>query len=272
MRKEKRKIIFKNLNIRSNEKEGKKYIEGIIPYDSPSVPIWGTTEIIGRDAFKKTLKDKAEVRALWNHNDSYVLGNTQSGTLEIEDSEKGLICRCELPHTSYADDLYEIITRGDVRTMSFGFSPIKWEDANNGKLRTLKEVKLEEVSYGVIYAAYPETNSQTYMRGFMKRKIDIERINEILEKEEINKEDLTALQEIVDNLTTIIKEHTPQSEEEAVRAEPPKTDTPPRIDTSTDEEKEDKELKSEIIAFIDMLFEIGKELYNERDESEETNE
>jgi HK97 family phage prohead protease len=264
MKKEKRNITFKNLNIRSNEKEGKKYIEGIIPYDSKSVPMWGVTEIIDRTAFNKTLKDKAEVRALWNHNDSYVLGNTKSGTLNLEDSDDGLICRCELPNTSYANDLYEIVTRGDVKTMSFGFFPQKWEDADNGKTRALKEVKLDEVSYGVTYAAYPETNSQTYLRGFMKRKIDIESINEILEKEELTEEDLTSLQEVINSLTNLIKENTP---DEAAREEPPKTDTPDKTDTSAEENTEKETVKQEIISLIDTLFEIEKE-----NTKEETNE
>jgi HK97 family phage prohead protease len=131
MKKEKRNITFKNLEIRSTEKEGKKHIEGIIPYDSKSVPMWGVTEIIDRTAFNKTLKDKKEIRALWNHNDSYILGNTKSETLELEDTDNGLICRCELPNTSYANDLYEIVSRGDVKTMSFGFIPVKYQDSEN---------------------------------------------------------------------------------------------------------------------------------------------
>jgi HK97 family phage prohead protease len=264
MKKEKRKIAFKNLEIRSDEKDGKKYIEGIIPYDSRSVPMWGVTEIIDKAAFNKTLNDKSEVRALWNHNDSFILGNTRSGTLELENAAEGLICRCELPNTSYANDLYEIVSRGDVKTMSFGFIPVKWQDSENGKVRTLKEVKLDEVSYGVVYAAYPETNSQTYMRGFMKRKIDIEVINEILEKEELTEEDVTALQEVVNTLTNIIKENSPEPKDEAARTEPPKEDTPPNTDTST-EPQEDKEnaekeaIKQEINVLIDTIFEIGKE-------------
>jgi HK97 family phage prohead protease len=269
MKKEKRNITFKNLNIRSTEKEGKKYIEGIIPYDSKSVPIWGVTEIIDRTAFNKTLKDNKEVRALWNHNDSFILGNTKSGTLELNDSEDGLICRCELPNTSYANDLYEIVLRGDVKTMSFGFRPIKWVDSENGKLRTLKEIQLDEVSFGVIYAAYPDTTSKTYLRGFMKRKIDIESINEILEKEELTEDDLTALQEIIDNLNKIINENKPQEENEAARAEPLKEGTPPNTDTSTEseEDKEKEAIKQEILALIDTFFEIEKENLKE-----ETNE
>ncbi|MDR1876131.1 MAG: HK97 family phage prohead protease, partial [Flavobacteriaceae bacterium] len=179
--KKKQNITFKNLELRAQETEGKKYIEGIIPYNSRSVPMWGVTEIIDRTAFNKTLKDKNEVRALWNHDDSHILGNTKSGTLALENTDDGLVCRCELPNTTYANDLFEIIERGDVKTMSFGFNPVKWSDSENGKLRTLKEVALQEVSYGVTFAAYPETNSKTIMRGFMKRNIDIESINEILE-------------------------------------------------------------------------------------------
>jgi HK97 family phage prohead protease len=270
MKKEKRNITFKNLSIRSTETDGKKHIEGIIPYDSKSVPMWGVTEIIDRSAFNKTLKDKAEVRALWNHDDSYILGNTKSGTLDLEDSEDGLICRCELPNTSYANDLYEIVTRGDVRTMSFGFRPVKWIDDNNGKLRTLKEVSLEEVSFGVTFPAYPETNSKTYMRGFMKRKIDIESINEILEKEELTEEDLVALQEAIDALNKIVNENKLQEEPEADRAEPPKKDTPNNADTSPEPKEEDEKketIKQEILTLIDTLFEIEKENLKE-----ETNE
>jgi HK97 family phage prohead protease len=272
MKKEKRNITFKNLEIRSTEKEGKKHIEGIIPYNSKSVPIWGTTEIIDKTAFRKTLADKTNVKALFNHDDSKVLGTTDNGTLTLENSDDGLLCRCELPNTSYANDLYEIVNRGDVRTMSFGFIPIKWEDTESGKLRTLKEVKLDEVSYCVSYPAYPETNSQTYMRKiFMKRKIDIESIAEILEKEELTEEDLTALQEVVDALNKIIKEKSPETNDEAARAEPPKEDTPPKTDTPPEsvgeEDKEKETIKQELLALIDTLFEIEKENLKE-----ETNE
>jgi HK97 family phage prohead protease len=205
-KKEKRKLSFKDIEIRSSEKEGKKYVEGLIPYNSKSVPMWGTTEIIDRTAFNKTLADNSEVRAMWNHNDSHILGNTKSNTLVLENTDTGLICRCELPNTSYANDLYEIIERGDVKTMSFGFNPIKWEDSENGKLRTLKEVQLLEVSYGVTFPAYPETTSLTYLRGLKEMNIDVEKLNEILEKEELLDEDKAFIKEVIEILNGILKE------------------------------------------------------------------
>jgi len=225
MGKNKEKASFK-IEIRSSENDAKKYLEGIIPYDSPSVPIWGTVETINRGAFNKTLSDKAVVRALFNHDDSKVLGSTDSGTLALEDTEVGLVCRCELPNTSYAEDLYEIVKRGDVKTMSFGFQPIKFIDSENGKKRTLTEVKLLETSFGVIFPAYPETTSVTYMRGLQKRNIDVEKLNEILEKEKLEDGDVLIIKKTVDSLRNLL------GEEKAAEIEPLK-DTQEKVGTLT---------------------------------------
>jgi HK97 family phage prohead protease len=247
IKKEKRSLSFTNLSIRSSDTEGKRTIEGIIPYNSKSVPIWGTIEIIDETAFNKTLSDKSEVRALWNHNDSYILGSTKSGTLELENTDDGLICRCELPNTSYANDLYEIVNRGDVRTMSFGFMPIKWEDSNNGKLRVLKEVKLEEVSFGVVFPAYPETDSQTYLRRIhimKKRSIDIESIAEILEKEELTEEEITQLKDMVVSINEIISENSKEeTEEKAAGEEEQREEITPQKDATAKPEEDPDELE-----------------------------
>jgi HK97 family phage prohead protease len=225
--KEKRKITFKNIEIRSELKEDKKCLIGIIPYDSRSVPIWGVTEIIDKSAFNKTLNDKNEVRALWNHNDNFILGNTKSETLSLENTDSGLICRCELPNTTYANDLYEIIDRGDVRTMSFGFTPNKWEDSNNGKLRTLKEVQLHEVSFGVTFPAYQETTSLSFMRGLEKRNINLEQLNATLEKDNLEDDDKIIIKNTIDNLSKLIE----------VKEEPKKETVEPKQEVI--EQKED---------------------------------
>lgn len=121
---EKRRIsTLQNVSVRSVDNSGKKYVEGLIPYDSKSVPMFGITEIIQRGAFNRAISGEEKVLALYNHDDSHVLGNTASGTLVLEDSDAGLVCRCAIPNTTYANDLYEIILRGDIRTMSFGFFP-----------------------------------------------------------------------------------------------------------------------------------------------------
>jgi HK97 family phage prohead protease len=209
------------------------------------------------------LADKTEVRALWNHNDSYILGNTKSNTLILENSDNGLICRCELPNTSYAADLYEIISRGDVKTMSFGFIPVKWTDSDKGKTRTLKEVELLECSFGVTFPAYPETNSQTFMRGFMKRNINIESVNEILEKDELTEEDIAILKNTISEIDKIITEKTFESNDNTSESENEneavgKQDRTTSNDTSnSDTEKENME-KAIIVNMINLLFETEK--------------
>ena len=236
--KEIRKLTFNDIQLRAETGAlGKKIVEGIIPYDSKSLKIWGTTEIISKSAFNKTLADKATVRALFNHNENKILGSTDSGTLVLENSDAGLICRCELPDTSYANDMFSIIERGDCKTMSFGFQPISFRDSDNGKVRTLKEVKLLEVSYCVPYPAYPEATSVTYKRGFEMRNIDIEKLNNILEKEELQEADKLTIQETVDILSNIIGS-------KAVKEEP-SSDTLVEKDTLTNEEVANIQLQIE---------------------------
>jgi len=224
MKKEKRSITFKDIEVRSSNNEGKKTVEGIIPYDSRSVEMYGTIEVIDKSAFNKTLMDGSEIRALWNHNDNCVLGSTKSGTLQLENSNAGLIARCELPNTTYAADLFEIINRGDVKTMSFGFTPVKWEDSNGGKLRTLKEVKLHEVSFGVIFPAYPDTTSVTHLRKLQELNIDAEKLNEALEKDSLDDNDKLIVKQTIDSLRNIL------GDEKAAEAEPP-VGTQKKVDT-----------------------------------------
>lgn len=245
MKKEKRKLSFKDIEVRSSNTDGKKIVEGIIPYNSKSLPIWGTTEIISKSAFNKTLSDKSEVRALWNHNDSQILGNTKSETLILENTANGLICRCELPNTSYANDLYEIIDRGDCTTMSFGFTPIKWEEDDKGKLRTLKEVQLHEVSYGVTFPAYPETSSVSYMRGLEKININIENLNEVLEKENLEDSDKLIIKNTVDSLRNLLDE-----EPAAVEKEPVPETTPKEVNTTVETKEDTSSIELQIEAEI----------------------
>ena len=246
MKKEKRSISFKDIEVRSSKDNDKKIIEGLIPYNSKSVPIWGTVEIIDKTAFNKTLSDKSEVRALWNHNDNYILGNTKANTLELENSDAGLICRCELPNTTYANDLFEIIDRGDVKTMSFGFTPIKYLEDDKGKLRTLKEVQLHEISFGVTYPAYEKTTSLAYLRGLNKININLETLNETLEKDQLEENDKLIIKQMIDSLSNLLGT-------EAVEKEPVENTTPKNEEVNTpdtkidiDEERKKIQLETEI--------------------------
>lgn len=153
--------IETKLEIREDEGKPKKII-GLIPYNKPSVDM-GFTEIISPSAFTKTLNDKSDVIALFNHDSSQVLGRVSKNTLILSSSNEGLVCECILnPKVTHAMNLYYEIERGDVTTMSFGFEILQEdvERTSDGEVHTLKEVRLIEVSYGVANPAYPDTTSE----------------------------------------------------------------------------------------------------------------
>ncbi len=190
------------------EKEGKRYIVGLIPYDSLSVDLGGYYERIQRGAFNKTLSDGFDVKALLNHDDSKILGRVKNGTLKLEDTADGLRCTLEVGNQSYANDLWESNTRNDVNTMSFGFRVIKddWKVDGGNKYRSLNEVSLLEVSFGVTFPAYQETVSQTVLRSiFEKRGLNFDEFSKICEKTDTNyseseKEILQIVRSVIDEL------------------------------------------------------------------------
>jgi HK97 family phage prohead protease len=112
-------------------------------------------EVVMPGAFKKTIKE-ADVRALFNHDPSMVLGRNRAGTLRLTEDERGLAYEIDLPDTQTARDLYTSIARGDVSQSSFSFSPVgetrKWweypkdDEEEKLPLRRLKELRLMDVS------------------------------------------------------------------------------------------------------------------------------
>lgn len=116
----------------------------------------GGYEEIVAGAFTEALKG-SDVRALVNHDPSMVLGREAAGTLRLSEDKEGLRFEVDLPDTSYASDLRELVRRGDVTGASFGFIPGKddYRTAPDGKqIRTHTSVaRLIDVS-PVTFPAY----------------------------------------------------------------------------------------------------------------------
>ncbi len=66
-----------------------------------------------------------DVRALFNHMPSMILGRTKSGTLVITTDEVGLVYEYVTPNRSYAIDLADAISKGDISESSFAFKASK---------------------------------------------------------------------------------------------------------------------------------------------------
>lgn len=134
-------------------------LEGVAAsYDVLSPDVQGFRERIQKGAFQKSLGEGHDVRCLFNHDPSHVLGRTKSGTLSIFDLPKGLGFRCMLDaQNTQHQNVYQMVSRGDISQMSFAFSlPYdngdEWDEAIDDETgekfvrRTLKNVKLHDVS------------------------------------------------------------------------------------------------------------------------------
>ena len=117
-------------------------------------------EVIRPGAFSKTIKEQ-DIRALYNHNENFVLGRNKAGTLRLSEDNVGLRMEIDIPDTSFARDLVVSMERGDVNQSSFAFSPITQEWQRSGSAdkpdeRILQECRLYDCSV-VTYPAYTDT-------------------------------------------------------------------------------------------------------------------
>lgn len=98
-----------------------------------------------------------DVRFLVNH-DGLPLARTKNGTLKMEVRQEGLWMQADMVDTQASRDLYNMVQRGDIDQMSFGFTitPENWRKDEAGVRVISKVERLLDVS-AVTYAAYPTT-------------------------------------------------------------------------------------------------------------------
>lgn len=131
-------------------------------------------EIIAPGAFARSLSENGDIRALFNHDWNNVLGRTKSGTLRLEEDERGLKFEVELPNTTIARDLAESMRRGDINQCSFGFFPTEetWDYNSEPAVRTINEVELFEISV-VSIPAYEDTEVSLIRSKEIDKEVEI---------------------------------------------------------------------------------------------------
>lgn len=120
-------------------------------------------ETIARGAFSKTLKEKADVRLLINH-DGTPLARTKSKTLTLT-AAPDLRAVADLdPSNPKVQEIRSAMTRGDMDQMSIGFRVHRQEWNGDYTERTIKEIELFDVSV-VTYPASPTTSASVRSIG-----------------------------------------------------------------------------------------------------------
>lgn len=145
-----------------------------VRFNELSVMLWGFREEIAPGAFADSVAN-GDVRALWQHDTAQVLGRTAAQTLRLHEDDEGIAFTLDVPDTQAGRDAVTSIRRGDVDSMSFGFSVLpdgeKWRhDEHEQPIRTVTNGTLHEVS-PVTWAAYPSTSVEA--RALWGDEVDI---------------------------------------------------------------------------------------------------
>lgn len=189
-------------------------------FDSPSEPL-PFIETIARGAFARTLRTRHEVKMFVNHNADQVLASKRAGTLRLREDDKGLFVEADLPPTTYARDLSVLMQRGDVTSMSFGFTvPSGGDTWIDGQNRRLNEVRLHEVSVVTGFPAYEATSAQ------------VRTIEQLAKRTNLDADALAQALTLLENGQELGDEHASLITEAVERLRPSKTDEEPTISVS----------------------------------------
>ena len=159
---ETRRITFNQFELRAAASgNGMSFSGYAAVFNSESEPL-PFIERIMPGAFAKSLKSRNNIRMYMNHDSSMLLGTTKAKTVRLMEDSKGLFVDADLPDTTVGRDLSVLMQRGDVDSMSFGFTVPQGGDrfSDDGSRRELKQIRLYEVSVVTGFPAYTATSAQ----------------------------------------------------------------------------------------------------------------
>lgn len=142
----------------------------------PGTEFWLWDDMVERiqpGAFDRAIRED-DVRGLFNHDPSRVLGRNTAGTMQLTVDATGLRYSIEPGDTSTAADVLAHLQRGDVSGSSFSFAPrtITWTqtqvDGRDIWVRDVVEVELYDVG-PVTFPAYSATSSGARGRSMIGR-------------------------------------------------------------------------------------------------------
>ena len=164
MERETRSFAIEGLKIESRgEGKGHRLVGHAAVFNELSEDLGGFREQIAPGAFRDALAKRQPVSALFNHDNNFILGTLEAGTLIMAEDSRGLAVSLDMADTQRNRDwVLSPMERGELRGMSFGFSVRPggqdWAVNDAGvKVRTLKNLNLFDVSI-VDRPAYRQTD------------------------------------------------------------------------------------------------------------------
>ena len=132
-------------------------------FESDSENLGGFVERIAPGAFNDT--DFGNCKALFNHDNNFVMASEKAGTLTLEVDDRGLKYSFEVPASGvFYDQVYLPIQRGDIDQSSFAFmldweeKSDHWENVDGTVVRTILKIDSVYDVSPVTYPAYQDTS------------------------------------------------------------------------------------------------------------------
>lgn len=154
-----RRSVPEPLELRDSPNGGSMAVGYALRYNSISENLGGYVETPLPGSATKTLQEQ-DIRALFNHDPSQLLGRKGAGTLRIADDGVGARYQIDLPDTSLGRDLGTLIARGDIYGSSYTFVAVggargvSWGKTDAGfPLRSIREMRMRDVG-PVTFPAY----------------------------------------------------------------------------------------------------------------------
>lgn len=186
---EQEKRVTEQAELQPTNDTDKKVISGYaLKFGKPSKDLGGFIEVVTPEALKEI--DLSNVYLLYNHDYSKPLASVKAKTLHLNIDEVGLHFKAELPNTSYANDVYENVSKNIINSMSFGFIlglDSFSKDDKGVVVRSIDKMNsLNEISI-VTIPAYDSTNVQVNKRSYEKYVSNNSKIENKQEKEKMDK-------------------------------------------------------------------------------------
>lgn len=175
------------VEIRSND--GKNVAVGYAAvFYNPADPgtqyqLWeGCFERIMPGAFDRALRENQDVRGLFNHSTSQLLGRVSAGTLRLSVDNIGLRYEIDLPDNTAGNDCKVSLERRDLRESSFSFSTyengkVTWTEENRDgqqlSIRQIEDCDVYDVG-PVTFAAYDSSTAGLRSAGHESIKAEQE--------------------------------------------------------------------------------------------------
>jgi uncharacterized protein len=157
---------------------GNKTLTGYAAVFNSEAVLGDFSEVIRQGAFAKSLATGSNIRALYHHDGTALLGTTRGGTLKLKEDAHGLAFELALPDTSHGRDLAILVDRGDVAGCSFGFKVRdggdRWEQRGAQLVRELLDVDLVEITL-TSDPAYQDTTVAMRSRPHQQCFVDLNR-------------------------------------------------------------------------------------------------